>query len=53
MIGDHLSNTLETNEKGMKMNIIKGMSGNDCSFSKLMKNNFVLLFSTKKKNDKE
>ena len=37
----------------MKRNKIKIMSGNDCSSSKIMMNNFALLFSTKKKNDKE
>ena len=35
------------------MNKIKGMSGNYCYSSKIMKNNFALLFSTKKKNDRE
>ena len=29
------------------------MSGNDYSSSKIMKNNFTLLFFTKTKNDKE
>lgn len=29
------------------------MSGNNCYSSEIMKNNFILLFSTKKKNDKQ
>ena len=44
--------TLKTNKKRMKKNKIKKKSGNDCFSSKIMRNNFVLLFSTKK-NDKE
>ena len=45
--------TLRTNKKGTKRNKIKGMSENDCFSSKIMRNNFALLFSRKKRNDKE
>lgn len=41
--------TLGTNSKWMKRNKIIEINRNDCSFPNLVRNNFVLLFSTKKR----
>ena len=44
------SGTRGTNKKGTYMNKIAGMKRNVCSLSNLIKNAFVLYFSTKKRN---